>query len=487
MPVSGSSVPRNAGNAGCLLPMGVLFSLAGVVFGVSALLGAKGYEDPKQQIMGGAVAFTVACIGAVMIVAGVSANRAAKRVKDMAARIPGKPWLWRDDWAQGYAKPDWQSEAATRGSIGALLLLLSSASLAGVILHPPRHQSYLSFLVLILPLGGLVLIGQSLLIKLRERKFNQVRLMFYSIPGVIGGRLQARMETMFPFPAGSDVHMILSCVRSRVTNSGTSHSRWENVVWQAKRTVVPYAGNPASSVPVDFSIPYDAPETDGSNPNNEVFWRLTVSAALPGLDFRARFRVPVFKTEASDRGITGETIDAAETTHLAGAKPDNAKVKIGTSREGGVHFHLGPARNSGMAAAFTLFAILCIGAGIFWGRLVSDSYTWLAGAVPLFVCGVLGLGLLLLALSLWFGQTDIDVVNRSLRIRSSCLGFSRSRNVNAAEIKKFELYPAMQQGDNVWYDLRLHLSNGGKVTAGTGLEKSEAEWFQAELKKDLGL
>lgn len=487
MPVTGSSVPRNTGNAGCLLPMGVVFSLAGVVFGLSALLGAKGYEDLKQKIMGGAVAFTVACIGAVLIVAGLSANRAAKRAQDMTARTPGKPWMWRDDWAQGYARPDWQSEAATRGSIGALLLVVSSFSLAGVILHPPRDQSYLSLLVLILPLSGLVLIGQSLLIRLRERKFHQVRLMFSSIPGVIGGRLQARMEMMFPFPGGSDVHLILSCVRSRVNNTGNSRSRWESVVWQAKQTAVPYAGTPASSVPVDFSIPYDAPETDGSNRDNEVFWRLTARAALPGLDFRARFRVPVFKTEASDPGITAETIDAAETTHLARARPHNAKVKIGTSPEGGVEFHLGPARNNGMAAALTLFAILCLGAGIFWGRLVSISYTWFAGVVPLFVCGVLGLGLLLLALSLWFSQTDIDVVNRSLRIRSSCLGFSRSRSVNASEIKKFELNPAMQQGDQVWYDLRLHLSNGGKVTAGTGLEKSEAEWFQAELKKDLGL
>ena len=228
MPVTGSSVPRTTGNAGCLLPMGVLFSLAGVVFGLSALLGAKGYEDVKQKIMGGAVAFTVACIGAGLIAAGVSANRAAKRAQDMAARIPGKPWMWQDDWAQGYAKPDWQSEAATRGSIGALLLVVSSFSLAGVILHPPRDQSYLSLLVLILPLSGLVLIGQSLLIRLRERKFHQVRLMFASVPGVIGGRLQARMETMFPFPAGSNVHLILSCVRSRINNTGTSRSRWRS-------------------------------------------------------------------------------------------------------------------------------------------------------------------------------------------------------------------------------------------------------------------
>jgi len=45
----------------------------------------------------------------------------------------------------------------------------------------------------------------------------------------------------------------------------------------------------------------------------------------------------------------------------------------------------------------------------------------------------------------------------------------------------------MQSGDHVWYDLRLHLSNGGNVTAASGLEKSEAEWFLRELKKDLGI
>lgn len=487
MPVTGSAVPRNTGNAGCLLPMGVLFALAGVVFGLSALLGAKGYEDPSQKMMGAGVAFAVACIGAGLIAAGVSANRAAKRVKDMAARVPGKPWMWRDDWAQGYAKPDWQSEAATRGLIGVLVVVVSSPSVAGAIIHPPRDHSYLGLLALVLPLGGLALIGQSLLIRLREHKFRQVRLMFSSLPGTIGGRLQGRMESAFSFPAGCDVHMTLSCVRSYVSSSGSSHSRWESVLWQAKQSVAPYAGTPDSPVPVDFTIPYDAPETNGNDPNNEVFWRLTASAALPGLDFRASFRVPVFKTATSDANITRESIDASEATHLAGAKPTNAKITIGVSSEGGVHFHLGPARNMGMATALTLFGILFLGAGIFFGRLVGAAFTWFVGAIPFLISGGVGLLLILLSLSLWFGQTDINVVNRSLRIRTSFLGFSRSRSVNAAEINKFELYPAMQQGDHVWYDLRLHLSNGGQVTAGSGLEKSEAEWFQDELKKDLGV
>jgi hypothetical protein len=59
--------------------------------------------------------------------------------------------------------------------------------------------------------------------------------------------------------------------------------------------------------------------------------------------------------------------------------------------------------------------------------------------------------------------------------------------VNAAEIRRFELNPAMKSAENVWSDLRVHLSNGGMVTAGTRMEKAEAQWFVSELKKDLGI
>lgn len=45
----------------------------------------------------------------------------------------------------------------------------------------------------------------------------------------------------------------------------------------------------------------------------------------------------------------------------------------------------------------------------------------------------------------------------------------------------------MKSAENVWSDLRVHLSNGGMVTAGTGMEKAEAQWFVSELKKDLGI
>ena len=39
----------------------------------------------------------------------------------------------------------------------------------------------------------------------------------------------------------------------------------------------------------------------------------------------------------------------------------------------------------------------------------------------------------------------------------------------------------------MWYDLKLKLADGRSITATTGLEKKEAEWFRAELKNDLSI
>jgi len=429
----------------------------------------------------------VIVIGVGLIAAGRAATKPPAKIKQSRHRLPGKPWLWREDWAQGYAKPDWKSEANVRGLIGLLILLISGPSFAGAFRQTPKGQQYVLLIVALLPLSGLFLVGQSLLIRLREAKFCGVWLTFSSLPGVLGGHFSGRVESAFLLPAGSPVSLVLSCVRSYVSDSGSHRSRWENVLWQSKPTVAPYVGGSGSYLPVDFTIPYEARPTDGSNPNDEIFWRLTAKAILPGLDFRAIFRVPVFKTEASDPAIIAETIDPAETARVAGSEPANAKIVAGASAEGGAWFHLGAARNKGVAASVTTFGIICLGSGLFFGITFSHSFTWFVGAIPLALSGLVGVGLLAFAVWLWFGTTTIDAVNRSLRIRSRCLGFSRTRSVNSVEIQKCELYPSMQSGDRVWYDLRIHLHNGAKITAASGMEKSEAEWFLGELKKDLGV
>ena len=109
------------------------------------------------------------------------------------------------------------------------------------------------------------------------------------------------------------------------------------------------------------------------------------------------------------------------------------------------------------------------------------------GLIPITFSGGFGILLLAFAVWLWLGTTTIEVLNRELHIRSSCLGLSRSRVIPASTIQDFQLASNLQAGDQVWYDLKLKLADGRSITATSGLEKKEAEWFRAELKKDLGV
>ncbi|MSV36174.1 MAG: hypothetical protein EXQ47_11355 [Bryobacterales bacterium] len=91
-----------------------------------------------------------------------------------------------------------------------------------------------------------------------------------------------------------------------------------------------------------------------------------------------------------------------------------------------------------------------------------------------------------ISFDLWFGTIKVEVINRELHIRSGHLGITRSRVIAASAIQDFVLKSNLQQGDHIWYDLQLKLISGRPVTVGSGLDKQEAEWFRAELKKDLG-
>ncbi len=91
-----------------------------------------------------------------------------------------------------------------------------------------------------------------------------------------------------------------------------------------------------------------------------------------------------------------------------------------------------------------------------------------------------------MALWLWFAVTTITAATGQLRIQSSCWGISRTCIVHAEDIRGFEIKPGIQRGAEVWYDLWLQVASGDNANAGTGMDKTEAEWLVAELRKDLG-
>lgn len=135
----------------------------------------------------------------------------------------------------------------------------------------------------------------------------------------------------------------------------------------------------------------------------------------------------------------------------------------------------------------TAFSLFFAAGGLFFGFVIRGAFGWFIGAVPLMIGVGVGALLLIFSLSLWLSTTTLTVANGELQVRSAFLFIATKKAVGAAEIQKFELYPGMRSGTQIWYDLRVYFRNGEKVTAGSGLEKREAEWLEVELKKNLGL
>jgi len=462
----------------------MLFSLPFAVIGIFLAFSAARSGGADQIILRATMSLLFGGVGFGLFISSFTSKKAAAKTRALMDQNPGKPWMWREDWAQGFALPEWKQTSTAFTAIGTFCLLLSVPIFQSMQTEFLQKGRYLTLLALAFPIVGISMIGHSSVIYLRSRKFRNLRFTLSKVPGVIGGRVQGKVQAAFAIPSGQTADAILSCVHSY---SSDSESRWERVLWQERETVAFYSDGQETYLPVDVAIPSDLRETDGKNPDDAILWRLAVNTELPGLDFSASFLAPVFKTEASDPNQTVQWLEAQNEARLGRTMPPDAKIAVGSGPDGGVRFYFAPARNKKAAAMLTVFGVLCIGGGLFFGYASAQVFTWFVGVLPLLLSGGVGLLLLAVAFWLWFGATTVEVVRHELHVRSGCFGLSRSRVVPASDIRELELYSGMQSGNDVWYDLKVRLVNGRSFTAGSAMLKPEAEWFRAELKKDLGI
>jgi hypothetical protein len=113
----------NGPRGGCLPLLGVLFAAGGVALAIYTWQLPERSHSASDLILRKTMPVILAGIGLVMIAMGSLDSRAGRTLAALAARQPDKPWLWRDDWEQGYARPEAGSQALN-------WLLLGSAAAA---------------------------------------------------------------------------------------------------------------------------------------------------------------------------------------------------------------------------------------------------------------------------------------------------------------------------------------------------------------------
>jgi hypothetical protein len=336
-----------------------------------------------------------------------------------------------------------------------------------------------ALLVFIFPVVGIFLLIWAIREVIRHRKFGVSVLELESTPGVIGRGIRGDVYVNVPLEPYEGFQTKLVCVRRVTTGSGKNRSTSERIQWQEKGQVRDSRREfNRTVVPVAFAIPADVLESDDSDSSNRVIWRLELSADIPGVDFDAKFEVPVFRTAKSIEPLSAYESEKYDSLAELGEyePPRDSKIVV-TSTPRGTEIYFPPARSPGAAAGLTAF--LLIWTVVVWVLIVVDA--------PLLfpiVFGFFEILLILGALQMWFGISRLELSPDAVAITSGLTLAARTRHLHPDAISDIKLDIGMQSGQTPYYRIRILGTDGTAVTAGRGIkDKREAEWLVGVMRK----
>ena len=461
-------------------------SALALFFGVPFCL--AGMAIMKQGVTGLAPSWAIP-FGLLFLSAGVTviggifwASRKSRQQLRLQAENPSSPWLWRADWAEGRADSKTKS---TMLMAWIFAIFWNTISWGIVFLVPSQNyrEKPASLLALLFPAVGIGLLIWAVRETLQLLEFGKTSFQMTSVPLVVGKEFRGAIQARFPKPPQHGIRLKLSCINRLVSGTGRDQTTQEKIIWRDEHTVSPaelYAGPTGTTIPVSFHIPFDARQTDLSNPRDAIFWMLEADADVPGVDYKDCFEVPVFRTKDTPSQPEKEEFVASESQ----IRPPEMSTIAVTPTADGTQFYFPAARNKGFGANITAFFALSSG-------ILAVILHFHAPFIFPLVFGLFDLLLLYMVLQVWFGTSTV-VVNRSgLRVRSGLFGGGKFQEIAAAEISSIEALIRSQQGGATgtpFYDILLTKTDGKKVTLGQTLrDKQEAEWLVEQMKNNLGL
>jgi hypothetical protein len=404
----------------------------------------------------------------------------------LKARHPNEPWLWQKDWASG--RLDDTSRMALWASwVFAILWNLVSipAGYAGV-QAALYQENKVGLVALLFPLAGAGLLIWAIRTTLRINKYGVSRLELRTIPGVIGHTIAGTVRVNGVLQAPEGFYVVLSCVHRVTTKSGKDSSTTESILWQEERQIRGEPSRDASGmttrIPIAFRIPADARPCDSSNPNDQIVWRLKLSARVPGVDYDSTFEVPVFRTAASDRPLSDDeerlTHDQLVTADYR--QPSDSRIVV-TANKTRTEIWFPAARNPGAAAGTTVFTVI-------WIAVIWFLIHFKAPLLFPIVFGLFGLLLVYGTLQMWLGVSRVVVEAGTVAVASGYISPGRERTLTTREIGDVITAIGMQAGSTPYYDVVILRKDGKKVIAGRAVrDKREAEWLALTLGTAIGL
>jgi hypothetical protein len=467
---------------GCLVLFGLPFFLAGCFVIYQVVIGKppKGDFGPVGAVAFGAL---FALVGLGIMVGGVVGLRAVSRRNALREAHPDEPWLANTSWASGtiHSSSGW----------GVVFLWVFSLVWSGIgasatfaVLNERKKGA---LFVLIFPAVGLLLIVLAIHQTMRHLKFGRSMLRLETLPGCVGGWMAGTLHTRTPI-LSEDLQVKLTCVRRYTSGSGKNRSTHESILWQNEQKLagrLPQGELGGSAIPVSFQIPGTCRVTDDSNSRDEILWRLSAQAAMPGADYAASFTVPVFNAPATQRqGFVPTTERAAAAVRRAlpaqTGQGDDPTIRLMRGPGDRMRFVIPAGRNPGVAVFVTGLAIAFAAAGAIVQYAQGPAF--IAYGLEL-VAALIAWG----ALNMWFRSIEVSADGRTLERSWRMLGRGGMRTIPIAELGSITYHTNTTVGDTAYYRIDAKLNDGSSVKLASGLRQRDAEWIAGELGSSAGV
>ena len=269
--------------------------IAGLVMGIITPGAVKPQPMPRSIIAFAGLLFAFA--GASASVAGVQGVVRMARVRRLRAAHPDEPWRWDHPWNERSTRDDTGARARHFFVVAMFLFtFLTPAHWIGF--FGPRMALPVALVALFFDLVAVGLLVAAGYFVLRRLKYGAGVAVFASFPFRRGSTLELHVQAPRALPQHAVPTATLRCVQERYVTTGTGEDRSTNVhCFEIYRDTAPpeftTAGSGSRALRVRFAIPPDAPTTDlASRPCR--YWEVDIDAVTDGVDYGARFLVPVY-------------------------------------------------------------------------------------------------------------------------------------------------------------------------------------------------
>lgn len=461
-----------------LLGVWILFPLMGA--GAPAVMG----EEWTGRLAGGCALVVGGFLAFALWRATAGKARTRKRLQ---REYPNEPWKWEEAWSRGEGARAADEQSALFLGMG-LLFSLIALPIVPKVVDDYRAGEYVVLLALVFPLVGAGMLAATATRWLRSHRYGSSVLRF-SAPGALGGGFRAQLHIPRGLRGTKEIEISLSCVHQVVTGQGKQQKTRTTYKWQDERTTPLQAMGGSAHVPVDFDIPFDTDPTDGTNPRDQIYWEVHAVTVAPGLDFSERFRVPVVATGDGDPEQTQASLRKRSVARSIG-RSEFSSFEVHHSADG---MHVRMNRLSGLRIVILLlvFGLLSTGVGVAfaagaWGEGFAFGAVFLWTFVAAF--GGVGLLLVILALEQMAGATTLVIGSDRVDYERRYFGLIPSgRVLRAGEFQSVDLCNQAQSGSQVWYDLELQRTGGGRAVrlSCAIADRRDADWLAEQVSRAL--